>query len=188
MSYNVGMGQPVSAAAFREALAHFASGVTVVAANGPSGPAGFTATGFTSVSIAPPLILVCISKEASAHEAIVGAANFGVSILDERQAWIALQFARRNVDRFEGVGLVRGATGSAPLVGEALAHIECRSYACHDGGDHTILVGEVLEATVGAGRPLLHFARRFGAFLAELPQRAVSTSASATEGSEEGRE
>lgn len=175
------MGQSVTVAAFREALAHFASGVTVVAANGPSGPAGFTATGFTSVSIAPPLILVCISKEASAHETLVRAPHFGVSILDERQSWIALQFARKNVDRFEGVGLVRGATGRAPLVDEALAHIECGSYARHDGGDHTILLGEVLEASVRAGRPLLHFARRFGAFQAELPQGTASTSSAAAE-------
>jgi flavin reductase (DIM6/NTAB) family NADH-FMN oxidoreductase RutF len=163
------MGPSVSVAAFREALAHFASGVTVVAANGPSGPAGMTATGFTSVSLVPPLILVCVAKDASAHEAIVRADRFGVSVLDERQAWIARQFARKNVDRFEGVSLVPGATGRAPLVDEALAHIECRKHARHDGGDHTIVVGEVVEASVSAGRPLVHFARRFGAFLAELP-------------------
>jgi len=165
------MGQSVSVAAFREALAHFASGVTVVAATGSSGPAGFTATGFTSVSIVPPLILVCVSRDASAHETIVRATHFGVSILEERQAWVARQFARRNVDRFAGVGLLRGAVGPVPLVEEALAHIECRAYARHEGGDHTIVVGEVLEASVRAGRPLLHFARRFGAFLGELPLR-----------------
>lgn len=161
------MGPSVSAAVFRETLAHFASGVTVVTVTSPSGRAGFTATGFTSVSSSPPLILVCISKEASAYEAIVRAPHFGVSILDERQAWIARQFARSNIDRFEGIHVVHGVTASAPLVDQALAHIECRRHACHDGGDHTIVVGEVLQASVGAGRPLLHFARAFGAFHSE---------------------
>lgn len=181
------MGPSVAVAAFREALAHFASGVTVVAVNGPSGPTGFTATGFTSVSLAPPLILVCISKEASAYEAIVRAPYFGVSILDESQTWIALQFARKNVDRFDGVGLIYGVAGGAPFVEQALAHIECRSHAHHDGGDHTIVIGEVLEASVGTGRPLLHFARRFGAFLAEQPQRSAAASC-ATGGHGHGHE
>lgn len=170
------MGQSVSAAVFRETLAHFASGVTVVTVSGPSGRAGFTATGFTSVSTTPPLILVCISKDASAHGAIVRAPHFGVSILDERQSAIAQQFARSNIDRFEGIRVVDGVTGSALLVEKALAHIECRQHACHDGGDHTILVGEVLQASVGVGRPLLYFARRFGAFQGEPPLHGGPTS------------
>lgn len=128
-----------------------------------------TATGFSSVSLAPPLILVCVAKNASAHDTIVCAEHFGVSVLDERQAWIARQFARKDVDRFAGVSLVHGAIGRAPLVDAALAHIECRRHARHEGGDHTIVVGEVVEASAGAGRPLVHFARRFGAFVDELP-------------------
>jgi flavin reductase (DIM6/NTAB) family NADH-FMN oxidoreductase RutF len=170
------MGQSVSAAVFRETLAHFASGVTVVTVSGPSGRAGFTATGFTSVSTTPPLILVCISKDASAHEAIVRAVHFGVSILDEQQAAIARQFARSNIDRFEGISVVDGVSVSAPLVAQALAHIECRRHACHDGGDHTIVLGEVLQASVGVGRPLLYFARRFGAFHGEPPLHGGPTS------------
>lgn len=160
------MTSAVSAQAFREALAHFATGVTVVTARRPTGLVGFTATGFTSVSLAPPLVLVCIDREASAHEGVVGAEHFGISILDESQSWIAAQFARSGVDRFEGVPLAPEGPSGAPIVEGALARIECRRHARHDAGDHSILIGEVLAASVSPGRPLLHFARAFGAFVA----------------------
>ncbi len=156
----------VSTQAFRDALAHFASGVTVVAARPPSGLVGFTATGFTSVSLSPPLVLVCIDHVASAHDGVVGADHFGVSILDERQSWIAAQFARSGVDRFEGIALSPAGPSGAPLIEGALARIECRRHARHVAGDHTILVGEVIGAAVNVGRPLLRFARGFGAFVA----------------------
>jgi flavin reductase (DIM6/NTAB) family NADH-FMN oxidoreductase RutF len=166
------MTSPPSSAAFRDALAQFASGVTIVTANGASGPSGLTATGFTSVSLAPPLVLVCVRREASAHGAIVGATHFGISILEERQTWIAQQFARSGVDRFEGVPLEKERASNAPLIEGALAHIQCRVHERHDGGDHSILVGQVLDAWTGAGRPLLHFARRFGVFVPETQARS----------------
>jgi flavin reductase (DIM6/NTAB) family NADH-FMN oxidoreductase RutF len=156
-------------AAFRDALAHFASGVTVVAASGSGGPLGFTATGFTSVSLSPPLILVCVGKGASVHDGIVGSLRFGVSILSERQEWIAQQFARSGVDRFREVAL---RPTIVPLVEGALAALECRRHARHDAGDHTILVGEVIDTFVGTGRPLVHCTRRFGTFVADGPRTA----------------
>jgi flavin reductase ActVB len=159
------MASAVSSHAFREALAHFATGVTVVAARQSSGLVGFTATGFTSVSLAPPLILVCIDRDASAHDGVVAAEHFGVSILDESQSWIASQFARSGVDRFEGVPLAPPGPTGAPIVEGALVRIECRRHARHDAGDHSILIGEVVAAEVSPGRPLLHFARAFGAFV-----------------------
>jgi flavin reductase (DIM6/NTAB) family NADH-FMN oxidoreductase RutF len=154
----------VSSAAYREALAHFASGVTVVAARGAAGLAGFTATGFTSVSLTPPLVLVSIGKDASAYNAIVGAADLGVSILAESQAPIAVQFATSGVDRFAGVELEPVEVAPVPLVSGTLARLHCRRYAAHDAGDHTLLVSEVLGVWVSPGRPLLHYQRRFGAF------------------------
>jgi 3-hydroxy-9,10-secoandrosta-1,3,5(10)-triene-9,17-dione monooxygenase reductase component len=157
----------IPGAAFREALAHFASGVTIVAARRSTGPIGFTATGFTSVSLSPPLILVCVNKTASAYDGVVGAELFGVSVLGEDQRWIAEQFARSGVDRFAGVPVLEGPVAAAPLIGGALAHLECRPHARHDAGDHTLLLGHVLSAWTTAERPLrplLHFARRFGAF------------------------
>ncbi len=158
------MSESVTSAAFREALAHFASGVTIVAARRPLGPIGFTATGFTSVSLTPPLILVCVAKTASAYDGVVGAELFGVSVLGEDQRWLAERFATTGIDRFDGVSVVAGAVTSAPLIDGALAHLECRPHARHDAGDHTLLIGEVLRASTSLGRPLLHFARRFGAF------------------------
>jgi flavin reductase ActVB len=158
------MSEAINSAAFREALAHFASGVTIVAARRPLGPIGFTATGFTSVSLSPPLILVCVAKTASAYDGVVGAELFGVSVLGEGQRWLAERFATSGIDRFDGVSVVAGEATSAPLIEGALAHLECRPHARHDAGDHTLLIGEVLRASTSVGRPLLHFARRFGAF------------------------
>ena len=86
-------GKRISSAQFCEALAHFASGVTVVTARTTDGLVGFTATGFASVSLTPPLVLVCVGKGAGAHAGIVDAERFGVSVLSDRQAWIAEQFA-----------------------------------------------------------------------------------------------
>jgi flavin reductase ActVB len=166
------MTEPMTSAAFREALSQFASGVTIVAANSASGLVGFTATGFTSVSLTPPLVLVCIDKDASAHGGVVTAEYFGVSILDEKQEWVALQFAQSGIDRFRGVQLRTSEAGRAPFIDGALAHLECRRHACLEAGDHTILVGEVLEGVVGVGRPLVHFARRFGSFVAVGPDRS----------------
>ncbi len=158
------MSDTIPSAAFREALAHFASGVTIVAARSPTGPTGFTATGFTSVSLSPPLILVCVGKTASAYDGVVGAELFGVSVLGEGQRWIAERFATTGIDRFAGVSALEGPVASVPLIDGALAHLECRAHARHDAGDHTLLVGHVLSASTTLGRPLLHYARRFGAF------------------------
>jgi flavin reductase (DIM6/NTAB) family NADH-FMN oxidoreductase RutF len=163
-SSNAVPGGPIPTAAFREALAHFASGVTIVAARRASGLVGFTATGFTSVSLTPPLILVCVNKTASAYDGVVGSDLFSVSVLGEDQRWIAERFATTGIDRFDGVPVLEGPVASAPLIEGALAHLECRPHARPDAGDHTLLIGEVLGASVVLGRPLLHFARRFGAF------------------------
>ncbi|MGA2449787.1 MAG: flavin reductase family protein [Polyangiaceae bacterium] len=173
--------EPISAAAFREALAHFASGVTVVASRDAAGLFGFTATGFTSVSLAPPLILVCVGKTASVYGRIVEAVHFGVSILSERQGGIAQQFAQSKIDRFRDVTL---RDASTPLIDGAVAALECRRHAHHDGGDHTILVGEVVGVFVGAGRPLVHCSRRFGAFVAEGYQQPSSSAVSVQRGGE----
>src|SRR5580704_16604746 len=103
------MVDSIPSAAFREALSHFASGVTIVTAGRALGPIGFTATGFTSVSLSPPLILVCVAKTASAYDGVVGAELFGVSVLGEGQRWIAERFATSGVDRFAGVSVLAGA-------------------------------------------------------------------------------
>jgi flavin reductase (DIM6/NTAB) family NADH-FMN oxidoreductase RutF len=124
----------VCEAAFREALAQFGSGVTVVTARGSVGPVGFTASAFTSVSLAPPLVLVCVAGRASAHDVVVAADAFGVNVLSERQQWVAEQFARSGVDRFERVPLRAEHPGGVPLVEGAIVHLGCRRYAAQRGG------------------------------------------------------
>lgn len=151
--------------AFRDALARFASGVVIVAAHTPTGPVGFTASAFTSVSLEPPLILVCVGKNASAYAGVVGATTFGVSILHERQRWIAEQFGRHGAARFAGIAL--RSSVRVPLIEGAIAQLECGRHALHDAGDHTILVGEVHEAFLRPERPLVHYSRTFGGFTVE---------------------
>jgi flavin reductase ActVB len=183
----------MNSADFRDALAHFASGVTVVTARAaiPSGTGhalvGFTATSFTSVSLSPPLVLVCVSHTASAHDGFVHAELFAVNVLAQGQVWIAEQFARKNVDRFEGVPLVVG--GRAPLIEGAIAHLECRPHSRIEAGDHTVVFGEVLEAQVhanAAGKrgPLLYYARRFAGLEREGAAPASSDAIGAAEGGE----
>ncbi|HEX3770546.1 MAG TPA: flavin reductase family protein [Polyangiaceae bacterium] len=162
------MTDSISTAEFRAALSQFATGVTIVTADGPGGRVGFTATGFTSLSLDPPLVLVCVSKSASAYEGVVGADHFAVSILTEAQRAIAELFARHGADRFEETKVREGTRVPAPLIEDALVHLECVKHGEHHEGDHTILIGRVVAASVGSGPPLLHFARRFGAFVAAV--------------------
>lgn len=166
------MVETISSSAFREVLSRFASGVTVVAVNGQHGPVGFTATGFTSVSLVPPLILVCVNKVASVYDAIVEAEFFGVSILDATQTGIATRFAQSDIDRFEGVALRPSGESGVPLIEGALGHLECRRHSRQELGDHTVVVGAVVAGFAGAGRPLVHHLRRFGAFVAAEPEPA----------------
>ncbi|HVF91177.1 MAG TPA: flavin reductase family protein [Blastocatellia bacterium] len=142
---------------FRRALGHFASGVTVVTSKGQGErPQGITVSAFTSVSLDPPLILVCIDKRASIHDHLVEGSYFAVSLLAEDQELISRRFASKEEDRFDGVGFTEGVTGS-PLLTGSLAGIECRVVHAFPGGDHTIFVGEVEATAVTEGKPLLYF-------------------------------
>jgi|SRR5580692_2016078 flavin reductase (DIM6/NTAB) family NADH-FMN oxidoreductase RutF len=168
------MVETISNDAFREILSRFASGVTVVAVNGRGGPVGFTATGFTSVSLEPPLILVCIDKDASVYDAVVEAACFGISVLDAEQASIARRFAQSDIDRFEGVAFRVAKETQVPLIEGALAHLECRRQSLQDVGDHSVIVGAVVGGFAGSGRPLVHYGRRLGTFVAATSDPATS--------------
>jgi flavin reductase ActVB len=151
--------------AFRDALARFASGVVVAAAHTPEGPIGFTATAFSSLSLEPPLVLLCVAKKASVYPPILEVERVGISVLHSDQRWIAEQFARHGVERFRGVPL--RADAEVPLIEGALAQLDCSRHGLHDAGDHTILTARVLEARTAVGRPLVHYARAFGGFSGE---------------------
>lgn len=117
---------------------------------------GMTVSAFTSLSLDPPLVLLCIDNAASAAAILDRCERFAVNILAEDQELLSRRFAEREVDRFDGVGLTRGRHGLALLDG-ALAHLECRTHSRTPGGDHTILVGAVEATSLAEGAPLLYY-------------------------------
>jgi flavin reductase (DIM6/NTAB) family NADH-FMN oxidoreductase RutF len=160
------MTEPPPNIAFRETLSRFASGVVVVAAHASEGPVGITASAFSSVSLDPPLVLVCVGHQASAYKRLVEAPFFGISVLSRAQESVA---ARRGANRFAGIAFE--PHWRVPLIAGAVAHIECSPHALYEAGDHTILVGRVLRTSVAAGAPLLHFNHRYGDFAHRAPDR-----------------
>lgn len=148
---------------FRRVMGHFATGVTVVASRDPSGrPVGLTVNAFASVSLHPPLVLVCLHRKAHAHDPLLDAGHFGISILRSDQEDLALRFSRDGADiRFQDLPVRAGPLGS-PLLAGALAWIECRIREVFPGGDHSIIVGEVMECIADQGDPLLFFRGKLG--------------------------
>ncbi|WP_327000852.1 flavin reductase family protein [Dactylosporangium sp. NBC_01737] len=141
----------------RRVLGEFATGVTVVAADSPRGPVGMTVNSFTSVSLDPPLILVCLATAASTTRAVTDAGSFAVSILRRDQRGICDTFAARRPDKFSAVGTVEAATG-APVIDDALAYLDCRVHDVLPAGDHVVVIGEVADAAAACdGEPLTFF-------------------------------
>jgi flavin reductase (DIM6/NTAB) family NADH-FMN oxidoreductase RutF len=149
---------PVEPDTFRSVLGRFASGITVVTAReGDGRHYGMTVSAFCSVSLVPPLILVCIDLAASMHDALLDASHFAVNILSADQEPISRRFSSLDEQhRFEGLGYTTGLTGSA-LLDDALAHLECRRVANHRAGDHTVVIGQVEVALAHSERPLLYY-------------------------------
>jgi len=142
---------------FRAVLGRFASGVTVVTGIDSTGrDHGMTVSAFCSVSLTPPLILVCIDHRATMHAVLPSIQHFTVNILSSDQEAIARRFADADDKRFDGVGYTRGAHGVA-LLDDALAQLECKQVSLHDAGDHTIVIGEVQTASMREIRPLLYY-------------------------------
>jgi flavin reductase (DIM6/NTAB) family NADH-FMN oxidoreductase RutF len=147
----------VSQDEFRAVLGRFPSGVTVVTTRTADGSdQGMTVSAFCSVSLEPPLVLVCIEKTASAYAALTSAAGFVVNVLSAKQEQTARRFAIVDIDRFEGVGFTRSTSGYAVL-DDVLAVIECKRVSSFDGGDHTIILGEVEATRAEVGSPLLYY-------------------------------
>lgn len=143
---------------FRSVLGRFASGITVVTTVDASGrDVGMTVSAFSSVSLNPPLVQVCIDKAASMYTALMTADRFGINILSSDQEALSRRFAAVDSQhRFEGVGYTRGESGVV-LLEDALGHLECRMDARHEAGDHTLFIGEVERASAGEGRPMLYY-------------------------------
>src|SRR5919205_483698 len=148
---------PVSKDEFRSAMSRFASGVTVVTTKNEANlPHGMTVSAFASLSLEPPLVLVCIDRRTSIHEMLTEGRYFAVNVLAEDQEILSRRFSSRDADRFSGTGYTEGVTG-VPVLSDVLAAIECRVVHAYPGGDHTIIVGEVERTLVSDGKPLTYF-------------------------------
>ncbi len=146
---------------FRQVMGTFATGVTIVTTRTGEIIHGLTANAFCSVSLAPPLVLVCVSKTAQSHDLIQQGGCFAVNILGAPQREVAQRFALDQLsarERFADLRLRRAVTG-APILKECLAWVDCKLAAAHEGGDHTIMVGEVVALGQAATHPALLYFR-----------------------------
>jgi len=142
---------------FRAALSRFPSGVTVVTTKNADGRFhGITVSAFASVSLEPPMVLVCIDKDTGSHSAALESGFFVVSILAEGQKTLSDQFAAQLSDKFNGTRYRLGIS-EIPVLENALVTLECRLAYAHEGGDHTIFVGEVERSNVRDGTPLVYW-------------------------------
>lgn len=156
-----GSTRSVSGEEFRRACGRFATGVAVASVTDERGGAhGLTVSSFTSVSLEPPLVLICLGHEVTMIEAFRGASHFGINILREEDGELSQRFATKGLDRFNGIAWRRGHTG-VPLIDCALATMECEVHQRISSGDHDILVGRVLATHVEDGAPLVHYFGRY---------------------------
>lgn len=151
---------------FRTALAQWASGVTIVTSIHNGQRVGITASSFSSLSLEPPRVLICVAKRLYTHQVILESQVFAVNILSTTQQEWGMRFAGmvpEMSDRFAGIDTFTAETGS-PLLPGVLSWLDCRLVAAHDGGDHSIFVGEVVAAeTMEADEPILYFKRQWRA-------------------------
>ena len=149
---------PIDSSRFKDALRHWASGVTIITARSGDEVCGMTVSAFSSVSADPPLVLVCADRSCKTRPAIAAGGVFAVNILARGQEELSTRFATdgNEARRFDGLHCKTGPSG-APWIPGALAVIDCKVASAHEAGDHTIYVGEVLEIEFSAGEPLLYY-------------------------------
>ena len=146
---------------FRRVLGHFATGVTIVTVvDGDGRPAGLTANAFSSLSLDPPLLLVCVDHKSQTFPALRDGSRFAINVLRDDQEGVSRRFASTRLDKFDGVAYALSALG-LPLLPDALAQIECTKISAYVEGDHTIFVGRVERASAGDGAPLLFYRGRY---------------------------
>lgn len=148
---------------YREAAGHFATGVVVVTGHDDSGPVGFTAQSFTSVSLDPPLISICPGKEVQSWQLMAPRRQFVVNVLAEDQEQLSRTFATKDADKFSGVGFDTDLAEAGPVLDGVLAWFACEVVAEHDAGDHLIVVAAVQDLGLGDGEgPLLFYRGGYG--------------------------
>ncbi|HYP38939.1 MAG TPA: flavin reductase family protein [Chloroflexia bacterium] len=156
---------PIEKHHFLRVMGSFASGVTVITVMGEDGvPRGFTASAVSSLSLEPRMLLVCVSERSSSLQIIKDVGSFGVNILSAAQQEVAQQFATVQGNRFAGLRWKPGTETGAPIIGDSLAYAECRLTGNCMGGDHVILMGEILAGDAHEAEPLLYFRGRYGTY------------------------
>lgn len=163
---------PFDACEFRKALGSFVTGVTVVTTVEPDGgPRGFTANSFTSVSLDPPLVLICIAKTAASCPVFEGSGHFAVNVLAEHQQAVSGLFASKSPDKFAATAWSTGPAGS-PLIAGAAAWFDCTTHQVVDAGDHLVLIGRVAGFGQSPATPLAYCRGAYVAF--GLSQEALA--------------
>ncbi len=145
----------------RNVMGHFATGVTVITTKDKEGkPFGLTANAFSSLSLNPPLVLICIDKTVDCYPCFEQSKVFVVNVLSEDQEHLSRRFATKGIEKFDGVAYHMGECG-VPLLDGAMSYIECKVVNAYEGGDHTIYIGEILKASAAGDRPLLFFKGKY---------------------------
>lgn len=145
----------------RNAMGLFATGVTIITTKDASGkPFGLTANAFSSLSLDPPMLLICVDKGVDCYACFDESKVFAVNFLSLTQEELSTRFATKGIEKFEGLSYRVGELGVALLDG-ALAHFECTVAHAHEGGDHTIYVGEVQRLVTMEGDPLLFYQGKY---------------------------
>ncbi len=150
---------------FRKALGSFATGVTVITVDYESEVHGMTANAFASVSLDPPLVLVCVDQRARTHAHLHSKKRFGVNVLSQDQRTISEYYARptrvhQRAEQEAGAKFDRTALGT-PVLHGALAYLECRLNTAQDAGDNTIFIADIEDVVVREGEPLLYFRGKY---------------------------
>jgi flavin reductase (DIM6/NTAB) family NADH-FMN oxidoreductase RutF len=156
---------PIDATAFRQTLAQFASGVTVVTMSDGEKQSGLTVSAFCSVSLAPPYILVCIDEQSQNLALLRASRRFGVNILNSDQSALSTHFAKKSEDKLANIPHHTGTLG-VPLLSEAMAALECTVVQEVPAGDHALFIGQIESAEISEKRnPLLYYQGKYGHFL-----------------------
>lgn len=158
------LGSAFDKRTLRDAFGSFATGVTIVTTAGPTGDTGLTANSFSSVSLDPPMVLWSLSRTSSSIEAFRNNGHFAVHILSADQESLSARFASKGIDRFAGLAVDRGPDG-IPMLAECMARFTCKVAYQYEGGDHVIFVGEILDFSHSARKPLVFHGGRYGQLL-----------------------
>jgi len=147
--------------AFKQAMSRFPSGVVIVTTINPDGKKyGFTASAFSSLSLDPPLILVCLANSADCYNSFVTSDKFAVNVIGHQQHELAFKFATKGIEKFDGDEFKDGDSG-LPIISNCIISLECITKHTYPGGDHEILVGEVQHAKVNEGNPTIWYEGSF---------------------------